>query len=172
MRRIATLLLTIGVLLGMIAGGLVSCGDGAARTLTGIHKIQHVVIIMQENRSFDSYFGTYPGADGIPMKNGVPTVCIPDFKDPVHKCYKPYHNPYDLNVGGPHGPADVPGVVNGGKMDGFLKRLPLGKRASLFYPPAPKGVCNDYLDLKCYGGLPPDVVGYHDGRDIPNYWAY
>ena len=24
--------------------------------------IQHVVIIMQENRSFDSYFGTYPGA--------------------------------------------------------------------------------------------------------------
>ena len=33
---------------------------------TGIHKIKHVVIIMQENRSFDSYFGTYPGADGIP----------------------------------------------------------------------------------------------------------
>src|SRR5436305_14585750 len=30
----------------------------------GIHKIQHVVVIMQENRSFDSYFGTYPGADG------------------------------------------------------------------------------------------------------------
>ena len=34
--------------------------------LEGIHKIQHVVVIMQENRSFDSYFGTYPGADGIP----------------------------------------------------------------------------------------------------------
>jgi phospholipase C len=32
----------------------------------GIHKIQHVIVIMQENRSFDSYFGTYPGADGIP----------------------------------------------------------------------------------------------------------
>src|SRR5579859_2157990 len=29
----------------------------------GIHKIRHVVVIMQENRSFDSYFGTYPGAD-------------------------------------------------------------------------------------------------------------
>jgi len=26
----------------------------------GIHKIRHVVVIMQENRSFDSYFGTYP----------------------------------------------------------------------------------------------------------------
>ena len=44
----------------------------------GIHKIKHVIIVMQENRSFDSYFGTFPGADGIPMQNGVPTVCVPD----------------------------------------------------------------------------------------------
>ncbi len=36
---------------------------GTSRTgLSGIHKIRHVIIIMQENRSFDSYFGTYPGA--------------------------------------------------------------------------------------------------------------
>ena len=41
-----------------------------APALAGIHKIQHVIIIMQENRSFDSYFGVYPGADGIPMKGG------------------------------------------------------------------------------------------------------
>ena len=39
---------------------------------TGIHKIKHIIVITQENRSFDSYFGTYPGADGIPMKNGLP----------------------------------------------------------------------------------------------------
>ena len=43
----------------------------------GIHKIKHVIVIEQENRSFDSYFGTYPGADGIPMQNGQPTVCVP-----------------------------------------------------------------------------------------------
>ena len=43
-----------------------------------IHKIRHVIIIMQENRSFDTYFGTFPGADGIPMRNGVPAVCVPD----------------------------------------------------------------------------------------------
>ena len=36
----------------------------------GIHKIQHVVVIMQENRSFDQYFGTYPGADGLPHQGG------------------------------------------------------------------------------------------------------
>ena len=39
----------------------------------GIHKIKHVVIVMQENRSFDSYFGTYPGADGIPRTSAFPT---------------------------------------------------------------------------------------------------
>ena len=33
----------------------------AAQPLDGIHKIRHIVVIMQENRSFDSYFGTYPG---------------------------------------------------------------------------------------------------------------
>jgi len=44
---------------------------------SGIHKIKHVIVIEQENRSFDSYFGTYPGADGIPMTDDVPTVCVP-----------------------------------------------------------------------------------------------
>ena len=51
-----------------------------ARSQSGdpIHKIRHVVIIMQENRSFDPYFGTFPGADGIPMSDGEPAVCVPD----------------------------------------------------------------------------------------------
>jgi hypothetical protein len=35
-------------------------------------------MIVQENRSFDSYFGTYPATDGIPAKNKRFTVCIPD----------------------------------------------------------------------------------------------
>jgi phospholipase C len=48
------------------------------------------VIIMQETRSFDHYFGTFPGADGIPMANGVPTVCITDPATGV--CVKPFHD--------------------------------------------------------------------------------
>ncbi|HEX2318855.1 MAG TPA: alkaline phosphatase family protein [Streptosporangiaceae bacterium] len=44
----------------------------------GIHKIKHVVIITQENRSFDSNFGTYPRADGIPMRGRTPAVCVPN----------------------------------------------------------------------------------------------
>ncbi|MBV8689060.1 MAG: phospholipase, partial [Candidatus Eremiobacteraeota bacterium] len=58
----------------------------------GIHKIKHVIVIMQENRSFDSYFGTYPGADGIP-----PSACIPA---PRGGCVRPYHDSNDRNSGG------------------------------------------------------------------------
>ena len=42
-------------------------------------KLDHLIFIVQENRSFDHYFGTYPGADGIPTKpDGSFAVCVPD----------------------------------------------------------------------------------------------
>ena len=66
----------------------------------GIHKIKHVIIIEQENRSFDSYFGTFPGAEGIPMQDGTPTVCLPN---PSGACTKPYHDTSDVNGEGPMG---------------------------------------------------------------------
>ena len=96
-----------------------------ASGLAGIRKIQHVVMIMQENRSFDSYFGTFPGADGIPMKNGRPTVCVPD--PLAHRCVRPFHDDLDRNVGGPHGPLNAIGDIDGGKMDGFIKQAFAGR---------------------------------------------
>src|SRR5579872_6890598 len=80
---------------------------------SGIHKIKHVIIIEQENRSFDSYFGTYPGADGIPMKNGVPTACVPMA---AGGCQVSYHDTADVNGGGPHGERNAKADVDGGKM--------------------------------------------------------
>ncbi|TMJ95392.1 MAG: hypothetical protein E6G67_07255, partial [Actinobacteria bacterium] len=71
---------------------------------------------MQENRSFDSYFGTFPGADGIPMRNGVSTVCIPN---PHGGCVRPFHDPRLVNGGGPHGAGSAMRDIDGGKMDGF-----------------------------------------------------
>ena len=139
-------------------GGLLPTPGGSA----GIHTIKHVVVIMQENRSFDSYFGTFPGADGIPMKNGRPTVCVPD--PLANRCVRPFHDPHDRNVGGPHGPLNAIREINGGKMDGFIReafagRIKFCQRA---------GATN----LRCTGGPPADLMGYHDAREIPNYWAY
>ncbi len=121
-------------------------------------KIKHVVIIVQENRSFDSYFGTYPGADGIPMENGVPTVCV---DDPVTgQCVKPFHDANDLNRGGPHGDKAAIADTDNGKMDGFIRTLE-GREA-----------CVNPLDPACAQPGAPDVMGYHDAREIPNYWTY
>ena len=35
-------------------------------------KIQHLIFIVQENHSFDNYFGTYPGVNGLPVDVAVP----------------------------------------------------------------------------------------------------
>jgi len=124
-------------------------------------KIKHIVIIMQENRSFDEYFGTYPGADGIPMQNGVPTVCSNDPK--TSQCIKPYHNPNDVNSGGPHGASSATADIDGGKMDGFVGQFRDASKAC-------KGKSADTPG--CVEGKTPDVMGWHDAREIPNYWKY
>ena len=135
-------------------------GAGRAADLSGIGKIEHVVIIMQENRSFDHYFGTYPGADGIPMRNGVPAVCVPDPRS--GQCVKPFHDTHDLNRGGPHSERDARADVDGGKMDGFIGQL-RGRKAT----------CRGAFDPDCAARTgEPDVMGYHDAREIPNYWTY
>ncbi len=134
-----------------------------AKPPAGIHKIKHVIVIMQENRSFDHYFGTYPRADGFPRTaNGDFAVCVPD---PANGgCQKPYHDTNDLNAGGPHGQADAIADVDGGKMNGFVAQAEGARR---------KGCKKNPHDPICsQRSSQPDVMGYHDGRDIPNYWAY
>jgi len=126
----------------------------------GIHKIKHIVIIMQENRSFDSYFGTYPGADGIPMRSGTPSVCVPDPNN--GGCQRPFYDANDRNYGGPHGADNARADINGGAMDGFIAEAERGGRG-----------CGQYSnDPRCAGHERPDVMGYHDRREIPNYWSY
>jgi len=139
------------------AWAVVPEGGGAASQPAGIHKIRHVVVIMQENRSFDSYFGTYPGADGI--RTGV---CVPD--PLTHSCQRPYHDTADRNAGGPHDYVDAVGDVAGGKMNGFIRRAVGGRRLA----------CVSQIDSGACSLSPhaPDVMGYHDWHEIPNYWAY
>jgi phospholipase C len=130
----------------------------AVTTLAGIHKIQHVVVIMQENRSFDTYFGTYPGADGIPHG-----VCLPD---PANGgCVAPFHDSADLNYGGPHGATNSAADIDGGAMDGYVRQAEKGSGCSTDDPSC--SPCTEGSQARCI-----DVMGYHDAREIPNYWTY
>ena len=160
MRPIRAILLTILVLV-IISGAFIHMKSDRNITATGdtgIHKIKHVIIIMQENRAFDSYFGTYSGADGIPMQNDVPSVCNPNPQ--TGECVKPYHDTNDRNYGGPNGKSNAIADINDSKMDGFVKQQ-LESR---------KEICKNSTDPRCIS--PPDVMGYHDSREIPNYWRY
>ncbi len=81
----------------------------------GIQKIKHVIWIIEENHSFDNYFGTFPGADGIP-----PQTCLPVLPG-SRTCIKPFHMPKgaphcDLGHAWPlaHASYDM------GRMDGFV----------------------------------------------------
>ncbi len=116
---------------------------------------------MQENRSFDSYFGTYPGADGLPRDaRGNFTVCVPDPR--TRSCQRPYHDESDDNAGGQHLAQQAIADADGGKMDGFIRSSQTSERGCMW----------NYDDPKCAASAPADVMGYHDGGDIPNYWAY
>ncbi|MDQ1481785.1 MAG: hypothetical protein QOI44_2646, partial [Actinomycetota bacterium] len=157
LRRAATLLLAVAIaspLFFILVTAPTVQPTGAADT--GIQKIKHVIMISQENRSFDSYFGTYPGANGIPMTAGVPTACVPDPNAGV--CQRPYVDHHDNSVGGPHAAANHVNDVNGGAMDGYISE---SERSHCSAPENPQ--CGDY---------PIDVMGYHVQSDIPNYWKY
>jgi len=153
---------TAAILLGLLSVGAAVRGAHASKTPTGIHEIRHVVVIMQENRSFDSYFGTYPGADGIPMRNGVPTVCVPD--PATRSCERPYHDTADRNAGGPHDHVDAVRDIAGRRMTGFIASARHGRRLA----------CTVHIDAPTCSLAPrqPDVMGYHDWHEIPNYWSY
>ena len=140
----------------LLAAVVASATARASSRPSGIHLIRHVVVIMQENRSFDSYFGTYPGAEGLPKNLCVPT--------PRGGCVRPYHDTANRNAGGPHDHVNAIRDIAGGKMDGFVLQAAGGRRTA----------CSAKIDAPTCSLAPrtPDVMGYHDWHEIPNYWAY
>jgi phospholipase C len=144
---------------------LISCVSGRTQTtstssalpsglsaLSGLEKIQHFVFIMQENKSFDHYFGTYPGAQGIPDN-----VTLKDPNDGTMVSI--YHSTDDVDFDAPHDKSNAIADIDGGKMDGFLNEA--WKRYALSVVPSLEPGYN-----------PKEVMSYHDYHEIPNYWNY
>jgi phospholipase C len=80
--------------------------------------IRHLVVVMQDNHSFDNYFGTYPGANGIP-----PGTCVPrNPNGPGINCVEPFH--LDGSVRDLDDNADTfQAQYRDGRMDGFVQAL-------------------------------------------------
>ncbi len=98
--------------------GTVSQAEGP----TAKTPIEHVLVLMQENHSFDNYFGTYPGANGF-----SPDTCMPvDPFDPNNtECIRPFHlGDGDVEMDDPDHSEETHALqYNDGRLDGFVYAL-------------------------------------------------
>ena len=168
---------TIAVALASVAIIAVACTSATTNTSTtttpvsvndahGMQKLDHLIFVVQENRSFDHYFGTYPGADGLPTNpDGSFAVCIPNkFQDGA--CVPPYVSHSIEFDGGPHTHADSVRDVDSGKMDGFIDSLT--PRPDYCWSVPDQAKCAELIGPEGQ----PDVMSTLPREQIPNYWAY
>ena len=121
-----------------------------ATTVAPKTPINHIVILMQENHSFDQYFGTFPGlAPGFGID---PTVCEPyNITNPSQGCVHPFNadaiSSTIQNNGLGHSTKVSRRAYDNGKMDGFVYAQLLEGRPD-----------------------PNFAMAYFTNHTIPNYW--
>ena len=129
------------------------CADAPAQQSDGpqpqgrpaqdVTALTHFVFIVKENRTFDNYFGTYPGADGA-TSGTISTGQVIPLAQAADLLTRDFGHDWLSAVT----------AVDGGKMD----RFDLIKQAM---PPFACSINNDYL---CYTQFTQ--------QDIPNYFSY
>ena len=105
--------------------------------------IEHFVVLMQENHSFDNYFGTFPGADGIPRR-----TCMPLPRPATGaRCVRPFRLAGRAAPDLPHDVRTHRIQYAHGAMDGFVR-----------------GASADRQDAE------RSVMGFYGGQDLPFHW--
>lgn len=104
--------------------------------------IEHLIVVMQQNHTFDNYFGTYPGANGISKE-----TCIPvSLSNEKAECVSPFKITNEPITDLSHSDVIFANQFQKGKMNGFIDAL---------------------NKLNQDGSL---SMGYYDDQDIPYYW--
>src|SRR5579862_8815389 len=162
-----------------VAGGAVVLAQGAsarAHSVRRAHReqdtstpIKHLVVIFQENVSFDHYFGTFPSTTGqggspfyakrgTPTVNGLTTALLTSNPNGVNPQRLSPSNVNDvLTCDQDHNYTDEQTAFDNGKMDKFVSAVGTDGGTK-----SPEGVlCN------------PDVVmNYYDGNTVTALWNY
>ena len=132
-------------------------------SLVGIHRIKHVIIVMQENRSFDSYFGTYPGrgrSAGQEWAISGP-ACRARRRT---RAFTRSTTERTVTTAAPTSTATRWPTSTAANERIHHQVISKPARPSL---PGPPGLANCSI-----GPRRTDVMGYHTAREIPNYWKY
>jgi phospholipase C len=148
-----------------VATGLPAAASSGNTTASTTTPIKHLVVIFQENVSFDHYFGTYPNAtnsDGQPFHAAPGTPTVNGLSGGLLT-----NNPNGMNPArlGPaqaltcdqdHGYSAEQKAVDHGAMDGFIADT----QQNSCSPPA-------------YGATDPHLVlDYYDGNTVTGLWNY
>jgi len=157
---------------GVTAATAATAAPKAPAHFAWVHKtatpIKHLVVIFQENISFDHYFGTYPNAantsgqpfhakHGTPSVNGLTNALLTANPNGVNpRRYDPTNVNDVLTCDQNHDYHDEQVAFNGGKMDKFVATLGTATGTS------PTGV-------PCKAG---DVMNYYDGNTVTGLWNY
>ena len=163
------------VLPAMSSAHAVQGGAPQTGTATTARPIQHLVVIFQENVSFDHYFGTYPQAantDGQPFTAAPGTPTVNGLNDALLTNNPNMSNPQRLSPAEAatcdqdHGYTDEQKAFDDGLMDNFVQAT--GKSLTLAQclaaeknPATPTGVNPDYA-----------VMDYYDGNTVTGLWNY
>ena len=140
-------------------------------------KVKHVFVLIQENHTFDSYFGLFPGVNGQSVENLASATARADDCEPdpvAGGCQRPFL--ISANPRSPNYVADAPDITGGandrndqeagidhGRMDGFLSDIetgtpPLGPTPS----PAQIQAHNEAIGIE----------GVYDCDTVPYLWYY
>ena len=111
-------ILSSGLFAALVAAVAIPTASAATRPQT---PIKHVITILQENHTYDNYFGKYPRGNGLPAG-----VCMPKRpRYPSLGCVKPFHIGSNNVVSSDldHSPLTFNRQLNGGRMNGFVSAL-------------------------------------------------
>jgi phospholipase C len=161
----------VGAVTMAIGLAVVLTGPGAGLSVaapTTRTPIKHLVVIFQENVSFDHYFGTYPhatntsgqhvtAAPGTPTVNGLSGALLTANPNGVNpRRYDPTNINDVLTCDQDHNYSDEQKAFDGGAMDKFVSTVGTGTGTS------PTG-------SSCVAG---DVMNYYDGNTVTGLWNY
>jgi len=186
--RARTTILSLGVALVMVA--LVTPFLPAAYTfsITSLNssttKLQHIIFIIQENHSFDNYFGTFPGVNGF---NNAPPCCADYIGAETMAGWplniflsRPFHQDITkpiLIVGDelPPGVEDAEDMPAPSANSSLTGPFPFGDEISIDLSHASATATADWNNGAMNGFVVNegrDTMGYYDGTDVPYYWDY